>query len=88
MTERRAALGLLPCAKQWQDAKTNDCAHRQRHSLDKTKDWIKEAAAIVGQSVKSGVGKGPPPDEERPLLPEHAQDPRVSLCPISHLANF
>ena len=42
----------------------------------------------MGQSVKSGVGRGPPPDEERPLLPEHAQNPPVSLRPACHLANF
>lgn len=89
-TKHRAAIGLLlnHLQQHWHNVKTSCSAYRQRHSLEKTKDWIKDAAAIMGQSMKSGVGRGPPPDEERPLLPEHAQNPPVSLRPACHLAIF
>lgn len=89
-TKHRDAIRLLlnHLQQHWHNVKTSCGAHRQRHSLEKTKDWIKDAAAIMGQSVKSGVGRGPPPDEERPLLPEHAQNPPVSLRPACHLAIF
>ena len=89
-TKHRAAIGFLlnHLRQQWHNLNTNFSAYRQRHSLDKTKDWIKDAAAIMGQSMKSGVGRGPPPDEERPLLPEHAQNPPVRLRPACHLANL
>ena len=34
---------------------------------------------IVGHSMKSGIGRGPPQDEERPLLPEQADKSPVSV---------
>lgn len=34
---------------------------------------------IVGHSMKSGIGRGPPQDEERPLLPEQADNSPVSV---------
>ena len=53
---------------------------RQRNSLEKTKDWIKDAATIMGQSVKSGAGRGQPHDEEQPLLFD--QDNNVPVSPL------
>lgn len=50
---------------------------RQRPSMEKTRDWIKDVALIVGHSVKSGAGRGPPHDEEQPLLPEQAHNSQV-----------
>lgn len=87
-THRSDAIGFLlyHLRQQWHNVNTDCGAYRQRHSLDKTKDWIKDAAAIMGQSMKSGVGRGPPPDEERPLLPEPAQNPAVRLRPACILA--
>ncbi len=45
--------------------------------MEKTRDWIKDVALIVGHSVKSGAGRGPPHDEEQPLLPEQAHNSQV-----------
>ena len=47
--------------------------------MEKTKDWIKDAATIMGQSVTSGAGRGQPHDEEQPLLSN--QDTNVPVSP-------
>ena len=59
------------------------CPCRQRPSIEKTREWIKDAAAIVGHSVRSGIGRGPSHDEEQPLLPEQARDAPVRAQPNS-----
>lgn len=46
--------------------------------MEKTREWIKDVALIVGHSVKSGVGRGPTHDEEQPLLPEQPHNSRVN----------
>lgn len=52
--------------------------------MEKTREWIKDLALIVGHSVKSGVGRGRPHDEEQPLLPEQAHNPRVRHAALAH----
>ena len=49
--------------------------------MEKTREWIKDVALIVGHSVKSGVGRGQAHDEEQPLVPEQ---PHISQ--VIHLA--
>ncbi len=45
--------------------------------MEKTREWIKDVALIVGHSVKSGAGRGPRHDEEQPLIPEEAHNSQV-----------
>ena len=52
--------------------------------MEKTREWVKDLALIVGHSVKSGVGRGQPHDEEQPLLPERAHNPRVSHAALAY----
>ena len=54
--------------------------YRQRKSLESAKGWIKDAATIMGQSVRSGAGRGHPHDEEQPLLSD--QDNNVPVSPL------